>query len=71
MHTEDSTHKLFRWKDTNWPAFADFLNNVDWFDTLTFNLTADSLWFDTLTFNLTADSLWFDTLTFNLTADSL
>ena len=45
MHGEDSIYKLFRWKDANWPAFADFLNNVDWFDMLTVNLTADSLWY--------------------------
>ena len=44
MYGEDSTYKLFRWKDANWPAFADFVNNVDWFDMLTVNLTADSLW---------------------------
>ena len=29
IHVEDSTYKLFRWKDVNWPALADFLNNVD------------------------------------------
>ena len=44
MYGEDSTYKLFRWSDTNWPAFADYLNDVDWFDMLTVNLTADSLW---------------------------
>ena len=44
MHGEDSTYKIFRWKDVNWPAFADFLNNVEWLDMLTANLTADSLW---------------------------
>ena len=37
MHGEDSIYKLFRWKDANWPAFAYFLNNVDWFDMLTVN----------------------------------
>ena len=44
MHGEDSTYKQFRWKDANWPAFADFLNNVDRFDMLTVNLFADSFW---------------------------
>ena len=43
MHGEDSTCKLFRWKDTNWLAFADFLNNVGRLGMQTVNLTADSL----------------------------
>ena len=44
MHGEDNTYKLFLWKDIHWPAFADFINNVDWFDMLTINLTGKSLW---------------------------
>ena len=46
MHGDDSTYKLFRWMDANWPAFADFLNNVDWFDMLTVNHTSGSMWFE-------------------------